>query len=302
MTLIVTASHPAFAVMVADRRITIALSDGTTVLKDDDFGKLGYLLSADAAVLYGITGLAYTESRSFDTMSWIRDTLYGAPDLRFGALIRHLATSATHAVSSDALRNVKNRRLTIVFTGFYASGDPVSALVSNFEVNRPPEGSLFDNEFCEIIWRGSDRTNNSSGVQFQGAHHAVSTETIFSLNNLLLTGKPLAAVRGKAERIILDAADRPEANGTIGKRLISSYVLPPDGTTFPQPFCEYITDVPSPSISGIDTLVLAEQIRFATRDLKISLDDDSPIAFPRQQRNALCACGSGRKFKKCHGR
>lgn len=305
MTLIVTASHPAFAVMVSDRRLSSALPDGTAKIIDDDAGKLGYLVSRDASTLYGFTGLAYVgehDRRLFDTMGWIRDTLYNVPELNFDALVHHLATSATKAFASDLLRRVKDKRLTIVFAGFYGAGDPVSAIVSNFELDWPPEGKLFNEAFGDRIWRGTTRENTASAVFFQGAHLAVSTQTIRSFNQLLLDGKPLEAVRGKAEKIILEAADHPAALGTIGKRVISSYILPPVANMEPEPSSRYITDVPSASLPGIDTLILRANASYAIFNLRVGLEDNSDIAFPKQPRNALCSCGSGLKFKKCHGR
>ena len=43
----------------------------------------------------------------------------------------------------------------------------------------------------------------------------------------------------------------------------------------------------------------AAEARLAARDLPV--DPNNPLTWDKVQRNAACPCGSGRKYKHCHG-
>jgi preprotein translocase subunit SecA len=36
-------------------------------------------------------------------------------------------------------------------------------------------------------------------------------------------------------------------------------------------------------------------------DLPVAVDPNNPQTWDKVQRNAPCPCGSGRKYKQCHG-
>lgn len=53
--------------------------------------------------------------------------------------------------------------------------------------------------------------------------------------------------------------------------------------------------------SGEDELALASQAAYAGDQLPAGVDPDNPSTWGKVPRNALCPCGSGKKFKHCHG-
>jgi preprotein translocase subunit SecA len=53
--------------------------------------------------------------------------------------------------------------------------------------------------------------------------------------------------------------------------------------------------------TGEDEVVQATYDPNAPRDRDVAVDPNNPATWGKVQRNALCPCGSGRKFKHCHG-
>ncbi len=51
-------------------------------------------------------------------------------------------------------------------------------------------------------------------------------------------------------------------------------------------------------LTGEDEMANAAQFR---HDPALQVDPNNPDTWSKVQRNALCPCGSGRKYKHCHG-
>ncbi|MCB1488620.1 MAG: SEC-C domain-containing protein, partial [Bauldia sp.] len=51
-----------------------------------------------------------------------------------------------------------------------------------------------------------------------------------------------------------------------------------------------------------DGAALAQPMRGNGRTATAQIDPDDPSTWGKVQRNAPCPCGSGKKYKHCHGR
>jgi preprotein translocase subunit SecA len=125
-----------------------------------------------------------------------------------------------------------------------------------------------------------------------------------SLRMLLEQRKPAGAIIGKAVALVREMADRPQASSTIGKQ-ISAICLPRNldssiTTSYHTNVVKYNAFYPSLVIATSD------EDQMMARDLAIHIDDPAgnllPIAVPKVGRNTPCPCGSGKKYKYCHGR
>jgi hypothetical protein len=123
------------------------------------------------------------------------------------------------------------------------------------------------------------------------------------LRAMLAEHLPAHAIVGKAVEVIQDIADRPSASDTIGKQ-ISSIVLPRE------PGSPVTTHFHSSNISFqsyVPDIIFAlgpgrHSATYGTTITAIDQPDRSAIAVPKVGRNQHCPCGSGRKYKNCHGR
>jgi len=53
--------------------------------------------------------------------------------------------------------------------------------------------------------------------------------------------------------------------------------------------------------TGEDEMAMAAYDPNAPRPKDLPVDPNNPQTWGKVQRNAMCPCGSGRKFKHCHG-
>lgn len=122
---------------------------------------------------------------------------------------------------------------------------------------------------------------------------------IEALKALIIASRPPKAVIGKAVELISEVAGSKDGGGTIGRQLMSA-VLPVSG---PGSFAHH-TDEVSMTVRG-PTIVVANRAIggaiFGDMRFEQAGPDPQPILYPPQPRNQLCKCGSGKKYKKCHG-
>lgn len=114
---------------------------------------------------------------------------------------------------------------------------------------------------------------------------------------------PARAVVERALNIFTTAAGRRSAGGSVGPR-ISTVVVP---ANLEQPFeARYYSDV-NASVVYLPDQVIIRSAEPAIGILAPKLEQHGPpghpgaIVVPRRPRNAPCPCGSGRKYKRCHG-
>ncbi|MCZ7463551.1 SEC-C domain-containing protein [Rhizobium rhizogenes] len=299
MTLIITTVGPNVVTMVGDRRLSY---DGKIL--EDDAGKMGHWVCEDASMLYAYTGVA--KAGSFDLRKWIQNTLQSvAADGGFGflAMVSRLCTAATDIFEKHpVLKKVSDKRTTIIFAGYMGNGDPAAALVSNFENDGdfPLKNAMDHFEWCS--WRATKQTADASATFMTGNISGLKFSRWSELNDLVLQGRPEAALRGKSVDLLLEAASSPLSGVTIGKRLLSASLTRPKGNIPPVPSSLYITDEASSVIYGLDEVTTMEAASVAIHGMTLSFDDGDIAVFPRRRVNEPCSCGSGKKYKRCHGR
>ena len=304
MTLILALANRDHVIQLSDRRLT---SNG--VLVDDESNKAGIFICNGVRALYGFTGLARADG--FETSLWLNSALFecAPPDFRFPNMMQRLEERANRDFATIpqllALAPL-DREVSVLFSGFLDHEAPPRAfffVMSNTERDRamvapPKHGFVFirsrekrpyDAEFTLVQRVGNwfPMTTNDEGV----------------LRAMLAQHRPAQAVVGKAVEVIQDMADRPSACGTIGKQ-ISSIVLPRE------PGSDVITQFHSNSNSfqsymPDSVFALGPGRHSATYGATITVNSQPgrrAIAVPKVGRNQRCPCGSGKKYKNCHGR
>jgi hypothetical protein len=297
MTFALVAANADQVIQISDRRLT---SWNGTVLVEDS-GKAGYLMCDDATALYCYTGLA--KLRSFKTSTWLMESLMSASrrDSSFRELIEHFAELATEHFSSneDILSApINQRRLTVMLSGYTASGHITNALISNFQdfisfVDHPEAQPKFT-VYCESS--KSPATLNPTYIQAIGTFGALTLADEDELRKMLEDRAPHQAITNKAVAIVTSISDRHRSGGAVGKRLNTGRI---DYTSPFVPFAGYASDV----VEG--TLPLLDMVDGRTNGTGLlvgqpKLTAESSFVFPKVHRNAMCPCGSGKKYRFCH--
>ena len=307
MTLILALGNREQFIQLSDRRLTLA--NGKPITDESD--KAIHFVCANARFLVGITGLAKTGP--FNTHTWLIESLLvcSKPDYDIIEIQKRLQLKATKDfLTIPAIQHLlkKDRRLSIIFSGYLDDFDPplgAFSILTNYQnFNDGQDDNEAWDEFKTIYanerrpWEGE-----FSLIQRIGMWPALRPSDVDLLRGFLEDLKPAEAIVGKGVEVMRSTADRPESKGTIGKQ-ISAICLPRDqGKTIPT---TYHTDIVSynyffPSqvraVSDDDFLAVKNGVLQA----KSPSGDLFPIAVPKVSRNAPCPCGSGKKYKFCHG-
>lgn len=297
MTFALVVANADQIIQVSDRRLT---GWNGSVLTDAS-GKVGHIVCDDTSALYSFTGLA--TFRGFKTSSWLMEALQAAArkDARFRELIEHFADLATENFRSnpDVLSApIKQRRLTVMLSGYTLHGHIVNALISNFQdfanfIDYPAAQPQFT-VHCELSEMPASQ--NPTMIQAIGAFNAMTDADERELRKLLERRAPHTAIRAKAAAIVGDISDRPRSAGTVGKRLNTGRI---DYLSPMVAYAGYESDIVEQGMPMLDMV----DARTGGTDLLISelqLTADVPFVYPVVHRNALCPCGSGKKFRFCH--
>ncbi len=300
MTLIIGAVNRRHAVLVSDRRLSF---DGQIL--EDESNKAATLVCRDARLAIAFTGLA--RFGSFSTRQWLLEALSEAaePDCKVGPMLDRLAKLAT---TTFARFSIPSRFLTVFCAGYiYDDAGPrgLMALVSNFESWERPPFTKLATEFT-VSWIREKRPSEETiaVVRAVGMESVVRDEDFDAIHTLLKNDKPARAAVGKAVEVIRAAADRPASRNTIGRQC-TSIVLPSD------PGSEVLSEYHSAVRSYVRHGVSHVEARGGPHGI-FMIDghesgfsvNDAPqvVAGPKLGRNQPCWCGSGEKFKRCHGR
>lgn len=302
MTLILAMVNREQAVLVSDRRLTI-----NGQLTDDDSNKAAAICVRDARLALAFTGLA--RAGSFVTNRWLAKSLadIAKPEHLMEPLIDRFVDLANRDISQLPVRI--DKRLTFVFVGYSHDFDPPRAClwrVSNFEggpTDHPSDQAAA--EFTKVLWIANHPPPECVCLfRSFGSKVAVSATQMSSLHDLLHGRKPARALVGKAVAILHEAADSPAAEGTIGKRA-TSIVLPSD--PYVSYSAEYHSDQATHRVGGV-THIEARGGEHGVWVLETESNETFDAAgrpvisvFPKVGRNEPCPCGSGRKYKICHG-
>lgn len=306
MTLILTLGNSEQVIQLSDRRLS---TSGRTV--DDESNKAGILVCANARLAYGFTGLA--RYGSFDTSKWLISTLdeCGPPNYTAKEIVERLCERATHEFirlrSSQRLpRNVT--RLSVMFSGYLYHHEPplcAYAILTNFQdfAAFTDNTEVWDSFRCKFWSETRPVLEEPSLVQRIGAWPAMSNSDEASLRKLLVEHRPPKAIIGKAVELFHEMADRISAQGVIGKQ-ISTITLPRD-ITLPAE-TGYNSNAVTYSVAMPDMVTtIDEHNRTAQGGIFIRAVNPKtthPMTVPRVHKNQPCPCGSGIKYKKCHGK
>jgi hypothetical protein len=302
MTLIIALGNRDQVMQISDRLLTI---DGT--LREDESNKAGTFFCADARLIYGFTGLA--RIGDFETNRWLIHILTqcAPPDFTAYKTLERLKERANQDFQNlPALRHLNKiqKQLTVMFSGYRYHLDPplaVYAILTNCmeSIIDPANPDRFQTSY----WGESRPINQEfTFVQRVGFWTAMEDQDVDSLRTLLLELKPAKAIVGKAVEIMHLIADRPKSKGTIGKQL-TTIVLPRDPAAIVT--SDYYSNVLSYK-SYIPDMVFAQGPKSPAAVSRISLQpvdpsNTPPISVPKARPNEPCPCGSGKKYRKCHG-
>ena len=306
MTMIVTLGNLDNAILVSDRRLT--MPDGSW---DDESNKAFFMITQDARVAIGFSGLAGIPSSGFRTRFWLPQTLaeVAATDHTLNGILAGLKVRAERDISP--LR-VTSKRLSITGVGYYYAVTPprlIAFRLSNFE-SADPQPVVSRNtgrDFALWTWVSDEgaapvRLRHISGWNAGPDETGPAWDEIYEWLRL---GKPSAAIVSRAVRMIRLVSDDKATRGAVGGECMS-IVIPSDPAR--PPISEYHS-------SGVKTSVYmpghieargGEHGVYVLADTEMGITDSAgkklASAVPQVPRNRPCPCGSGRKFKYCHGR
>jgi hypothetical protein len=222
VTLIIATCSPAAVTITADTRLS---SNGRLV--DDKSAKVGCATFFDARLLYAYTGLA--KAGRYETRKWLLEALLESTKewSKAEEVIRSFKAKATQDFGNlPALKRLTpfQKRVSFVSAGFVGD-QPVAAIVSNFE--NLAENRFYaeaQDQFWFSGWPG--REGEKIWISCFGTIAAVSDRDILSLKVLVETNKPVDAIKGKSEAIIVGASKDPRSNGTVGTNMLRASLRP----------------------------------------------------------------------------
>ena len=306
MTMILALANRENVIQLSDRRLT---TQGTVV--EEEHGKSGTLFCGNARFAFGFTGIA--QIAEIKIRRWILETLLesGPPDYSgYNVLERFKEQATTFFKSHQVLRNLPpfRKRLSIMFSGYLHMHHPPmigNAIISNFQnpsqnISTP---GAWDEFAASYFSEKKPRHDAISMVQIVGAWRAMTEDDVNSLRPLLETRKPAKGIIDKAVNILLQMAERPGAVGTIGKQI--TWIRIPSDTS-QELESGYYSNVPTHAVFMPSAVIITSQEnRFCYDEPSVSAVDPAttpPMAVPEVHRNAPCPCGSGKKYRLCHGR
>ena len=303
MTLILVLGNPDQVIQISDRRASV---NGTP--RDDESNKAGVLISADGILAYAFTGLA--RYSGFDTSWWLNSALYdcGPPDYKAYHILQRLNQRASRDFQAmPPLRGLtpKHKAVAFVFSGYLTDRAPprsVFAVLSNSTALADVETDGDTFEFQGIVETGPG-TSDFSLVRPVGFCEGVDNNDLEALQTLMEAHKPATAIIGKGIEVMRAIADRPRSKGMIGKQLSSIIVARHQMTEVKT---QYHSDLVTYESYIPDTVFLQGDGRrcanIGARLEPLNRSAALPLHVPKVGRNAPCPCGSGKKYKHCHGR
>ncbi len=304
MTLILTLGNIDQIVQVSDRRL---VSGGSLV--EDESNKAGVFNCQNARLAFGYTGLA--KYGRFDTLFWLAENLasLGPPDFQAGCILERLKSKATQDFNNRhdlAALLPQYKRLSVIFSGYLYNYSPPRmeyAVLTNYQdcVKERDASEARDSFELTFINEKTPRPENPVFIRAIGAWSAMREGDLTALTTLLTQRKPARAIVHKAAEVVRNIADRPQADGKIGKQL-STIVLPRDRDAIP--IAEYHTAVPKTIMYYPAVVKSLPDVQIAVVNPEYEISNETgalPTVFPKVGRNKPCPCGSGKKYKKCHG-
>jgi hypothetical protein len=302
MTLILALGNPEHTVLLADRQHS---SDAGPV--PGEFTKALVLELRDARLAVAFTGLAEQEVPGrdrFRTRFWLASALSEASELNptLDDTVLGLREIASRDIIKVPVNKPSDRALTIFLAGYlYRENEPKLVLrrVSNFE------GASFDSPrlldpTADFTVAAHNSGEESSYVISGGFDAGVLGTAKDQLRRLTSDRRPPEALIAKAVEVLQDAAKSPKSKGTVGPQCLS-IALPVGRDTLAR------GGYHSPEVGNLVSLPGLVEARgghfgrLEMMDAQIGISGP-PLTAPKVGRNAPCPCGSGAKYKRCHGR
>lgn len=307
MTLVLATVNGHEAVMVADGQV----SEGS-VPSDREHVKLTIVMFEDATLAMGFTGLATVgvvrghrgpaPAGAYRTVEWVADQLVAAADpdhLMIPTLVRLKdRLSARYppvtVQASDAL-------LVLGFVGFRYDEQGTHRIASTLGNSEPTaDGKLRAGQEFDLAIEHVQ----AASILALGRPAALVESSRLQLADLVSSRAPGQAIAAKAVEVIREAARSPAAGSAVGD-MCMSLIIPSDRS---QPirtshhadrpgslyYLAHVVDLRLGPNAGVymDVVIKGGLPQGPFRD----------IVFPKVPRNAPCSCGSGKKYRACHGR
>lgn len=301
MTLVMALINSDQCIQISDRRLS---SNGKLI--SDEQNKAGIMHCDNARLIYGFSGLAYYKGHI--TQNWILDNLNESAVNDFQAIeiLRKFGKNASKYFQTEKVLkkiSIKDKALSILFSGYLYHHNPPKqcyAIITNQKLSGVPceDYDLFKGYY---FIEKNEPEKNVTAIERIGWPLGMKEAHIGALRALLEKKAPAEGLVGKAVEVMHEIADDPVSKGTIGKQL-NVVVMHRDAS---KPVnSQYVSKKCSFVQYSHDLALLHKNGNTLLKDFKIeSVDIDAPpLVVPKVGRNVPCPCGSGKKYKRCHGK
>lgn len=293
------------AIQIADRRLT---RNGAIVTEESE--KSCVVITNDARLSMMYSGMA--QVGPFRMFQCLLDNILecAKPDFIAQNMINRLVRKLNDLFASNPLiRGLDNehKRTSIILSGYHYGFAPplaVVAILSNFPIGTDDWSAGDESGRFHVVFeneRLESRIETFSYVQKIGWWPAVTDSDVDVLRRLLVQGRPATTIIGAGEDLFRSIAERPTAGGTIGKQL-NIIALPRDPE---RPAISYYSVGHTTRETVMSSMVVAtgnaQSIVTGIRIEPVEADAP-PMSLARVRRSERCPCGSGLKYKRCHGR
>lgn len=293
MTLILAAMNSDFIVQVTDRRLT---SGGAVV--DDEYEKCFSLALPGFLFSVAFTGLAKVGTHS--TKTWLMENICDLATPEPVALLDGLATKLTQLFNdSTSIKQLRpsDKSLVVSFVGYNLTDATPKGIAGQIYNTADQNGPFVVRHFSlkhdaptDWTWVGMFGSGRPAAVQFEAR-----------IRERLQAGTPPNGMQAMMEKMVREAASDLSTAETVGKQLDSITLY---------------SDPTQPIQGGGSTMANQNHVRMpsavviqpdgsgvAITDFTIEdvSDEPRPMVVPKAHRNAPCPCGSGKRYKECHG-
>jgi hypothetical protein len=304
VTLLITAVTRDYAVQVADGRLTVRGAQPGDI---DTISKSTYLACADGVAGIAFTGLA--TATGFNTSQWTAAALSDAgaeADHRLVPTLEQFRQRLSNEIWKLPIAE-EDRRLTFHVGGFVHPDRPArgfAAILSNVDHDYPT--SALDTPTREFslqpFYADSDREDVAL-LLIGGVDAAVTTDEEERLYESAVNRVRAEAFVSRSVAVVRRASTRRAARGLIGRDCIS-LIVRRDGSAAESAYHPDGRDPRSHSAAFVRSVGDGHG-EYAIWGYEEEHRDERgkpiPAAVPKVGRNKPCPCGSGKKYKRCHG-
>ncbi len=301
MTLLIAIGSSNYVVMLADRKII-----DPSGYRVDSTTKLFSMETRDARIIGAWTGLA-SDGKGFELRPWLLGTLAksAAPEHSLGPMLSRFRDAATETFAAMTL-SPRLKKLAIILGGLVFEDPPRPYVfrVTNYDADEPDAEPK--DEFHVEYWREARPVTKPPALVIPAGYASeITREDIEPIARLAQSDpNPRAAVERGAHLI------RTAARSDKGKRYISEDCQ--SLTLYSDPSREGEADIHS--LAPVTMIPLPDHlearggefgvVEYWGGEVGLQTKAGQPVLVkgPKPRRNDRCPCGSGLKYKRCHGR